>query len=137
MTPPLADPAAAPSVPPPSDLLLARVIHALQDIKGKDIETLSVSRLTALFDTVVLVSAESTRQTRALARHLVDEMRRYGHPVIGMEGQHSGEWILVDLGAVIIHIMQPATRAYYDLTSLWLTPGGLHKIHDGPRPPSL
>lgn len=117
----------------PPDPLLSLIIHALQDIKGKDIEVLSVSRLTALFDTVVLVSADSTRQTRALAHHLMDEMHRTGHTIIGSEGLHSGEWILVDLGTVVVHIMQPATRLYYDLTSLWMTPGGLQKIYDGPR----
>ncbi len=112
----------------PSTSLVEQAVVALQDIKGKDIEVLSVTPLTSLFDTLILVSADSTRQTRALARHLEDAMRQAGHPIVGVEGMESGEWILVDLGSVIVHIMQPATRTHYDLLSLWKTPGGLRKI---------
>ena len=126
-----------PTISPSSDSLLLLVVRALQDIKGKNIEILSVSHLTALFDTIVLVSADSTRQTRALARHLSDELHQSGHDIIGMEGLNSGEWILVDLGTVVVHIMQPATRLYYDLASLWMTPGGLQKIQDVSRLPAL
>lgn len=123
---------------PPSlnaaDALIAPIIEALQDIKGKDIEILSVTTLTSLFDTLILVSADSTRQTRALAHNLEDQLRRAGYNIVGIEGRQTGEWILVDLGAVIVHIMQPSVRTYYDLASLWTTPGGVRAIPNISRP---
>ncbi|NDU85784.1 MAG: ribosome silencing factor [Ferrovum sp.] len=129
-----------PSVPNPTSLqrwvsnpsLLAQtVIQALEDIKAKDIEQLEVRTLTSLFDTLIIASADSTRQTRALARHVEDQVRALGAPILSTDGQHSGEWILVVLGSVIVHIMQPAVRTYYDLTTLWQRPG--NRLEAPPR----
>lgn len=95
------------------------VVDALEDIKAKDIEVIDTSRQTPLFDRVVVASADSNRQTRALARHVQDKVKEAGGEVISMEGEDTGEWILVDLADVVVHIMQPAVRSYYNLEELW------------------
>jgi len=68
---------------------------------------------------MIVASAESTRQTKALARNVEDQIKRGGGQVLGIEGEQVGEWVLVDLGSVIVHIMQPAVRDYYKLEQLW------------------
>ena len=95
------------------------VIAALEDIKARDILAIDVRALTAIFDWIVIASAESARQTRALARHLRDQLVDAGSAIIGTEGEDSGEWILVDAGDVVAHVMQPAVREYYNLEELW------------------
>ena len=95
------------------------VVAALEDIKARDIEVIDTSRLTPLFDRVIVASAESGRQTRALARNVADKVREAGGEITGLEGEDSGEWVLVDLGTVVVHIMQPAVRDYYRLEDLW------------------
>lgn len=95
------------------------VVTALEDIKARDIEVIDTSRLTPLFDRIIIASAESGRQTRALARNVHDKVREAGGEVIGIEGEDSGEWVLVDLGGIVVHIMQPAVRSYYRLEELW------------------
>ncbi|EQD78310.1 Iojap-related protein, partial [mine drainage metagenome] len=87
-----------PSLSTVPNSLLPTVLNALEDIKAKNIEVLDVRALTSLFDTLVIASADSTRQTRALAHHVADEVRNAGRKVLNMEGLQSGEWILVDLG---------------------------------------
>ncbi len=94
-------------------------VHALEDIKAKDIEVLDVHRITSLCDYMIIASADSTRQTKALAHNVEDRLRDKGVPVQGLEGEQGGEWILVDLGAVVVHVMQPAAREYYNLSELW------------------
>lgn len=101
------------------------VVLALEDIKARDIEVLDVRRLTSLFDYMVIASADSTRQTKALARNVEDRLSALHVTVQGTEGATSGEWVLVDLGSVIVHIMQPAAREYYNLSELW---GGIPAI---------
>lgn len=95
------------------------VVSALEDIKARDIEIIDTSRHTPLFDRIVIASAESGRQTRALARNVHDKVREAGGEVIGIEGEDSGEWVLVDLGGIVVHVMQPAVRSYYRLEELW------------------
>jgi ribosome-associated protein len=102
-----------------SEALAAAAVSALEDIKARDISVLDVRKLTSLFDTVIVASAESARQTKALARHVQDKVRELGGHVIGVEGEDSGEWVLVDLGDVVVHVMQPAVRDYYNLEELW------------------
>jgi ribosome-associated protein len=98
------------------------VVTALEDIKAREIETYDVKHLTSLFDRVVIASADSARQTKALARNVQDKARELGARVYGLEGEDSGEWILVDLGDIVVHIMQPAARAHYNLEELWNQP---------------
>jgi ribosome-associated protein len=95
------------------------VVAALEDIKARDIEVFNVTRLTAMFDRVIVASADSTRQVKALARNVQDKLKESGIDTIGVEGEESGEWVLVDLGTIVVHIMQPAVRAHYNLEELW------------------
>ncbi len=95
------------------------VVAALEDIKANDITVLDTSQYSSLFERIVVASAQSTRQTKALADNVVERLRLAGEPVLGVEGADPGEWILVDLGEVVVHIMQPAVRAYYNLEELW------------------
>ena len=95
------------------------VIDALEDIKGRDIEVINTSRLTALFDRMVIACGDSNRQVKALARNVQDKVRAAGGQVLSCEGEEVGEWILVDLGDLIVHVMQPAVRSYYNLEELW------------------
>jgi ribosome-associated protein len=98
------------------------VVDALEDIKAKDIEVINVTKLTSLFDRVVIASGDSNRQTRALARHVQEKVKEAGGEIISIEGEQTGEWVLVDAGDVVIHIMQPAVRSYYNLEELWTPP---------------
>lgn len=95
------------------------VISALEDIKAFDIVTLDVKKLTSIADFMIIASASSTRQTKALANNVKEKMQAIGINVIGIEGERDGDWVLVDLGDIIIHIMTPTTRAYYNLEELW------------------
>ena len=95
------------------------VISALEDIKADDIQAFDVTHITAMFDRVIIASANSGRQLRALAHNVQDKARALGWRVAGIEGEDSGDWVLVDLGDIIVHIMQPAVRVHYNLEELW------------------
>ncbi len=95
------------------------VVAALEDIKANDILVIDTSKLSSIFERMVIASAQSTRQTKALADHVQEQLKALGVEVLGIEGGSSGEWVLVDVGDVIVHIMQPAVRAYYNLEELW------------------
>ena len=94
-------------------------VEALEEIKARDIVVLDTRKLTSMFDYMIVASAESARQTKALARNVEDKIRNGGGKVLGTEGEQTGEWVLVDMGSVIVHIMQPAIREYYNLEQLW------------------
>ncbi len=94
-------------------------VEALEAIKARDVVVLDTRKLTSMFDYMIVASAESTRQTKALARNVEDQIKSGGGQVLGIEGEQAGEWVLVDLGSVIVHIMQPAVRDYYRLEQLW------------------
>ena len=94
-------------------------VEALEEIKARDIVSIDVRRMTSLFDYMIIASADSARQTRALARNVQEKLKARGGQVYGVEGEASGEWVLVDLGDVVVHIMQPAVRKYYNLEQLW------------------
>lgn len=94
-------------------------VSALEDIKAKDIEVINTTKLTSLFDRIIVASADSNRQVKALARNVSDKAREAGVEVLGVEGEDAGEWVLVDLGDLVVHIMQPAIRSYYNLEELW------------------
>jgi ribosome-associated protein len=95
------------------------VVDALEDVKGQDIVLFDTTNLTSLFDRIAVVSGTSNRQTKALAASVRDKVKAAGGDVIGMEGEDTGEWVLVDLGDMIVHIMQPAIRQYYRLEEIW------------------
>ena len=95
------------------------VIAALEDIKARDIQAIDVRKLTSMFDWIVVASANSARQTKALARNVRDDLKDAGAVIIGVEGEESGDWVLVDAGDIVAHVMQPAVRQYYNLEELW------------------
>ena len=95
------------------------VIEALEDIKGFDIIDLDVRKLTSITDYMIIASASSTRQTRALANNVHHKMKDLNVEIVGIEGEGEGDWVLVDIGDIIVHIMTPTTRAYFNLEELW------------------
>ncbi|WP_292040182.1 ribosome silencing factor [Massilia sp. UBA6681] len=95
------------------------VVDALEDVKGQEIVLFDTTHLTSLFDRIAVVSGTSNRQTKALAASVRDKVKAAGGDVVGMEGEDTGEWVLVDLGDMIVHIMQPAIRQYYRLEEIW------------------
>jgi ribosome-associated protein len=99
--------------------LQAVVIDALEDVKGQDIRTYDTVHLTSLFDRMAIASGTSNRQTKALAASVRDKVKESGGTIVGIEGEDTGEWVLVDLGDMVVHIMQPAIRDYYRLEEIW------------------
>jgi ribosome-associated protein len=99
--------------------LQALVIDALEDIKAQDIRVYDTTHLTSMFDRIAIASGTSNRQTKALAASVRDKVKAAGGHIVGIEGEGTGEWVLVDLGDMIVHIMQPAIRAYYRLEEIW------------------
>jgi len=95
------------------------VISALEDIKAFDIVSLDVRKITSIADFMVIASASSSRQAKALANNVQEKLKQSKIDVIGIEGESEGDWVLVDLGDIIVHIMTPTTRAYYNLEELW------------------
>jgi ribosome-associated protein len=104
------------------DKLQEVAVAALEDIKARDIEVIDVRPQTSLYDTMVIASADSNRQVKALANHVREKLKEAGAPILGVEGEAVGEWILVDAGDIVVHVMQPAVRAYYNLEELWAPP---------------
>jgi ribosome-associated protein len=99
--------------------LQAIVIDALEDVKAQDIRAFDTVHLTSLFDRIAIASGTSNRQTKALAASVRDKVKESGGTVVSIEGEDTGEWVLVDLGDMIVHIMQPAIRDYYRLEEIW------------------
>ena len=95
------------------------VVSALEDIKGKDIEVINTTKLTSLFDRLIIATGDSNRQVKALAGNVQEKVKEAGGEVLSTEGEETGEWVLVDLGDVIVHVMQPTVRQYYNLEELW------------------
>ena len=98
------------------------IVNALEDIKARDIETFDVRHLTSLFDRVIIASADSGRQLKALANNVQVKVKEAGGHIQGVEGNNSDEWMLVDTGDIVVHVMQPAVRAHYNLEELWNQP---------------
>ena len=97
-------------------------VAALEDIKAHDIEVFDVAHLTSMFDRVIIASADSARQLKALASHVRERAKASGGHVFGVEGEDGGDWVLIDLGDIVVHIMQPAVRSHYNLEELWGQP---------------
>ena len=97
------------------------VRDALEDVKAKEIVELDVSNISNVADAIVIASGTSTRHVKSLADNVAEEARKAGFRPIGMEGERDAEWILIDLGIVVVHVMLPTARKFYDLESLWRT----------------
>ena len=95
------------------------VVEALEDIKGRDILVFNVARQSAYFERVVIASGDSNRQVNALATSVQEKLKSMGVKIVGVEGRRNGEWVLVDLGDIVVHVMHPAVRSHYNLEELW------------------
>ncbi len=104
------------------DAVVTRVLAALDDAKALDVKRLDVAHLTTVTDVMVFASGRSDRHVRAIADAVMEALKLAGHPAIGVEGQQSGEWVLVDLADVIVHVMLPRVREFYNIEKLWDIP---------------
>ena len=95
------------------------VVDAIEDIKGFDISAMDVRELTSVASYMIVASASSSRQTKAIANNVLEKLKALGVEARGTEGEREGEWVLVDLGEIVVHVMLPTTRAYYNLEQLW------------------
>ncbi|NRB56109.1 MAG: ribosome silencing factor [Salinicola sp.] len=102
-----------------TDTLKSLVVEALEELKARDVVELDVAELTSVTDVMVVASGTSSRHVSALADNVIEKAKEAGLRPLGVEGQQSGEWVLVDLGDVIAHVMMPETRQLYDLERLW------------------
>ncbi len=104
------------------DALTELVTHALEDLKGINLVSLDVRALSNVMDYLVICSGTSNRHVKSLADNVTQKAKAAGHRPLGVEGEDAGEWVLVDLGDVVVHVMLPATRDFYDLERFWSTP---------------
>jgi len=102
-----------------TDELKQLAINALQDLKAEDITVLDVKDKTSITDWLVVATGSSSRHVKSIANNVIVEAKKAGQPPLGIEGENDGEWVLVDMGDVIVHVMQRQVREYYDLESLW------------------
>jgi|SRR4051812_22786584 ribosome-associated protein len=111
------------------------IVEALEDIKGKDIQVYNTASMPSMFERVVIASGDSNRQVKALAQSVQEKIKESGLKVYGVEGERSGEWVLVDLGDVVVHVMHPTVREFYNLEEVW---GGkpVRMKKDAPPPPA-
>lgn len=102
-----------------SEALKSLAVAALEDMKAVNLVVLDVGRLTDVMEYLIVASGTSNRHVKSLAENVVVESKKAQMPPLGVEGQDAGEWVLVDLGGVVVHVMLPATRAFYDIERLW------------------
>jgi ribosome-associated protein len=95
------------------------IVDGLEDVKAQNILVFNTEHLSPLFERVIIASGTSNRQTKALASSVRDSVKERGFPVLRTEGEDNGEWIIVDCGAAVVHVMQPAVRQYYHLEEIW------------------
>ena len=95
------------------------VVAALEDIKGRDILVYNTARMPSMFERVVIASGDSSRQVKALADRVGEKVKENGGRVYGVEGESLGEWVLVDLGEIVVHLMHPTVRSFYNLEEVW------------------
>ena len=105
-----------------SEQLQSLVIDALEEIKAVDVVALDVRRLTSIADAIVIASGTSQRHVQSLADNVLRRAREADVRPLGVEGEQAGDWVLVDLGDVIVHVMRPEVRDFYNLEKLWSVP---------------
>ena len=116
------------AVPFDLEAMKAAVIDAIEDVKGFDITVMDVRKLTSMTNYMIVASANSTRQCKAIADNVREKIKEKGYAIRGLEGDKEGEWVLVDLDDIVVHLMIPTTRAYYNLEQLW-TEGEARRGH--------
>jgi ribosome-associated protein len=104
------------------EALKSLVVESLDDLKAVNTVTLDVTSLTDVMDYLVITSGTSNRHVKSLADNVCMEAKKQGMRPLGVEGEDAGEWVLVDFGDVVVHVMLPATRDFYDLERLWVSP---------------
>lgn len=104
---------------PAIDALKQLVLTAIDDMKGEDLVVIDVHGKTSVTDLLVIASGTSNRHVKSIASNVVTEAKAQGYRPLGVEGEDQGEWVLVDLGDVVVHVMQPQVRQFYDLEKLW------------------
>jgi ribosome-associated protein len=102
-----------------SEQLKDTVVAALEEIKAKDVVVLDVRKLTSITDFMIIASGTSSRQVKALADNVLEKAKAAGNRPLGVEGEREAEWILVDLADVVVHVMLPSIRDFYQLEKLW------------------
>ena len=105
------------------DRLLDIVVDAIEDMKGVDMMVIDVREMTSITDRMVIVSGTSSRHVKAIADSVALKAKQAGYPAIGVEGAQTAEWVLIDLGDVVVHVMMPAIREFYALEKLWAVVG--------------
>lgn len=113
--------------------LSQRAVDALDDLKAQDVVTLDVTGLSDVMDDLIIATGTSNRHVKSLAGNVVDELKKQGIQPIGVEGMDSSDWVLVDYGSVVVHVMLPQTRKFYDLEKLW-SPLEREENYDGSMP---
>lgn len=108
------------------------IINALDDLKGQDVVEMDVKELTDVMDTLIIVTGTSNRHVKSLASNVVDDLKKHNIRPLGIEGMESGEWVLVDYGDTVVHVLLPASREFYELEKLWSTMPG-HRDADMPK----
>lgn len=101
---------------------LKALLHLLDENQATDIVTFDVRAFTAITDEMVICSGRSSRQVKAIAEHAMEKMKAQGFPAVGVSGLQTAEWVLVDFGFLVLHVMQPDTRSFYNLEGLWQLP---------------
>lgn len=109
------------------DALQKLVVNALEDLKAKDIICLDVTEISSVTDKVVIASGTSSRHAKSAANSVVMAAKESGMQPIGIEGQQNGEWVLIDLGDIVVHVMQQETREFFELEKLWAEQGSALK----------
>jgi ribosome-associated protein len=102
-----------------SEQLKATIVDALEGVKAQDLAVLPVRHLTSITDYMVIATGTSNRHVRSLANEVHEKIKEAGGDVIGVEGEQAGEWVLIDLGDVVVHVMQAQVRDYYNIDELW------------------
>jgi ribosome-associated protein len=95
------------------------VVEALEDVKARDIVVFNTARLPSMFERVIIASGDSSRQVKSLADRVREKVSDHGGRVYGVEGESVGEWVLVDLGEIVVHLMHPTVRSFYNLEEVW------------------
>jgi len=99
--------------------ILSFVLDKIDDLKARDVQTFNVSSTSSITDYMVICSGNSKKHVQSVADHVATEAKHLDHPALGIEGMQEGEWVLVDMGPVVLHVMQEATREFYQLEKLW------------------